>query len=533
MEYTVIKRDSTKEPFNFDKIFKHMKRGCEGLDVDINLLIENFRIRMKEEMDSGEIQKSLYITASSLATKTMPDWQFVGARLLLDDVYKRIYGSYNPVFDYTTVKERVDNGFYDVEILDNYTEEEFNELAQIIDFSRDMNFTYLGLKQMLEKYSIRRNKMTVETPQEIYFLIPMYIFGRMKNKAKRASKIKKMYKGLSTFKLFLSTPPMVGIRSLKRGFTSCAGLNYGDSVESLANATKDMMKLITKLNAGIGGNASYIRGLGADIGNGQEEHTGTTPYLKVYEAISRSSMQPNSGRSGAVTNYYPFFHWEIEDIMTLKNNKGSEENSVRQSDHAIIFNDLFYERLFAGKDITVFHINEIGELVDLLGKPEEFKALYEKLERKRNITKKKYSAEYIWNRYLNERYITARVYKVNATEMQRHGAFKDLPTVTSNLCVAGDTQIDILYNGEEKTIEIKDTKKYPGALVKSKNIDTNEVEWKLISDFAMTNPKAKVMKITDENGRSITCTADHKVFTKNRGYVKAGELKETDILDLV
>jgi len=534
MDYTVIKRDGSKEKFNFDKIYKHAKRACEEFDVDINLLIENFRIRMKEEMRSEEIQKSLYVTASSLASVEQPDWQFVGARLLLDDVYRRIYGSHTPVFDYNTVKERVEKGYYDAEILENYTEEEFNELTKIIRFERDLKFTYLGLKQMLEKYSIRRNGVTVETPQEIYFLIPMYIFGRLKNKEKRASKIKKLYKKLSTFKVFLSTPPMVGIRSLKRGFTSCAGLNYGDSVDSLANASKDMMKLITKLNAGIGGNAAYIRGLGADIGKGQEEHTGITPYLKVYESISRSSTQPNSGRSGAVTNYYPFFHWEIEDVMTLKNNKGSDENSVRHSDHAVIFNSLFYERLFEGKDITLFHINETGELVDLLGKPEEFKELYEKLERKRNITKKKVSAEYLWERYLNERYITARLYKTNADEMQRHGAFKDLPTVTSNLCVAGDTKIEVKIDGEAQTIEIQQLDSIFGNRqieVKSKNIETDRIEWKLITNFAMTNPYAEVIEIT-VGGRVLECTPDHKIFTKNRGYVRAEDLEETDILDL-
>jgi len=523
MEYTVIKRNKKIEPFDFNKIYVHMKRGCEGLDVDINKLIENFRIRMKEEMYSDEIQKSLYITASSLASKTEPDWQFVGARLLLDDTYKRIYGSSNPKFNYKTVKNRVKLGYYDKEILDNFTKDEFNELCSIIDFKRDLNFTYLGLKQMLEKYSIRRNKNTVETPQEIYFLISMYIFGRIKNKTKRASKIKKMYKGLSTFKLFLSTPPMVGIRSKKRGFTSCAGVNYGDSVESLSNATRDIMKLITKLNAGIGGNASYIRGLGADIANGQEEHTGITPYLKVFEATSQSSTQPNSGRNGSITNFYPFFHWEIEDILTLKNNKGSEESSVRQSDHAIIFNKLFYERLFTGKDITLFHINETSELVDVLGEPEKFEKLYLHLERKRNISKKKVSAEYLWKRYLNERYSTARVYKVNADEMQNHGAF-ELPTIASNLCLVGNTKVQT-ENGIKDLQDIRVNDK-----VLSMNIETKEEEFKKVLGSAKTGINRKVIRIVSKNMNEIICTPEHKIWTWNRGYVKAKDLKLEDFL---
>jgi ribonucleotide reductase alpha subunit len=530
MNYTVIKRNGQVEKFNFDKIYKHIVRACEGLNVDPNKLVENFRIRLKNEMQSSEIQESLYITAASLGTIDEPDWSYVGARLLLEDTYKRIYGSHKPRFDFKELKKRIELGYYDPEILEHFTEEEFNELAKIIKWENDYKFTYLGLKQMLTKYSIRRKGLSVETPQEIYFLISMYIFARNKNKEKRASKIKKMYKKLSNFDIFLSTPPMVGIRSKKRGFTSCAGINYGDSIESLANATKTMMKLITKLNAGIGGDARFIRGLGADINNGQEVHTGITPYLKVYESVSKSSMQPNSGRSGAVTNYYPFFHWEIEDILTLKNNKGSDENSVRHSDHAIIFNALFYERLLNGGNITLFHINKTGELSDLMGYPEKFKELYEKLEKDPRIEKKVISAKYLYDRYKNERYITSRVYKTNGDEMQKHSAF-NLPTVTSNLCLAGDTKVKIKRDDKEKEVDLKDVR--VGDFVLSKNLKTGEIEYKLVKRSFQTSPKAKVMEIADENGNSIICTPDHKVYTKNRGYVEAKDLKETDVLDLV
>jgi ribonucleoside-diphosphate reductase alpha chain len=226
---------------------------------------------------------------------------------------------------------------------------------------------------------------------------------------------------------------MNGIRTKTRGFTSCAGLDIGDSIESIGNASKSMFKLITKLRAGIGVNPGKIRGLGADIGNGIEEHTGITPYLKVYEAISKSSQQPNSGRSGAVTNDYPYFHWEIENIMQLKNNKGTDENRVRHSDHSITFNDLFFERLRNNENITLFHMNDVGDLYERIGEPEYFKEKYEELENKKGIKKRVLQAKSLYDSYWNERFNNGRVYKLNAEAMNNHSAFK-LPAYTSNLC---------------------------------------------------------------------------------------------------
>lgn len=430
--YVVIKRNNKRENFNFDKIYKHIKHAVEGLEVSPNDIIERLQIRMKPEMHSSEIQKSLIYAAADLISVGVEDAQYAAARLLLQDLYKEVYGDYKPVFNYSTLLDRINKGIYNEEILDYFTEEEFNELCGIIDFKKDFNFTYLGLTQMVKKYGIKRDGKNIETPQEIFFLVPAYIFMDIKNKRTRFRLIKHYYKELSNFNLFLSTPPMVGIRTRMKGYTSCCGINNGDSIESFGNAANSMFKLITKLRAGIGENPGYIRGLGADIGNGFETHTGITPYLKVYEAISKSSTQPNSGRSGAVTNYYPFFHWEIEDILSLKNNKGSDETSVRHSDHAIVFNELFYERYINNQDITLFHMNDVGDLYDRIGYP-DFKEKYEALERKRNIEKRKISAKSLYDRYLNERYITARIYKVNGNEFQRHSAFK-IPTNFSNLC---------------------------------------------------------------------------------------------------
>jgi ribonucleoside-diphosphate reductase alpha subunit len=357
---------------------------------------------------------------------------------------------------------RIENGYYDPEILNMYTKDEINRILSYIDWNKDFNFTYSGITQMLKKYLIKINGEIIETPQEAFMLIPMYIFGQISRditidqmielfkdideikellenwkekgyKNFREALIIEFYNSLSNFEIFLSTPPMVGIRSRLRGYTSCAGVNMGDSVEAFGNAAKSMYKLVTKLRAGLGINEGYIRGAGADINNGMEIHTGIVPYVKVNEAISVSSQQPASGRSGQATHYYPWFHWEIEDILVLKNNRGYDEKRARHNDHAIVFNKFFYKKLLNDEDVALFHINKVDDLYDEIGNEEYFEKKYNELVNDPTVEKRWVSAKRIWDMYWDERFGTARVYKVNAEEFQRHSAF-DIPVNMSNLC---------------------------------------------------------------------------------------------------
>jgi len=539
MNIQVKKRNGNLVPFDYDKIYTHIKYAIKDLDCDINEIVNNFRLRIYDGITTEEIQKSLTLSIADLIDVDKPDYQYAAARTELQDLYKRIYGSFEPKFDVNKIKEQIEKGIYDPELFNYYTEEEIEELLKVIDFSKDYKFTYLGITQMLKKYAIKRDGKAIETPQEIYFMIPLYVFARIKNKKERAKYIKNFYKALSNFDIFLPTPDMVGIRTNMRGFTSCGGINVGDSIESIGNSAKTMFKLITKLRAGIG-IKEEIRGLGADIGNGFEEHTGTIPYLQVQEKISKSSTQPNSGRTGSTTMYYPFFHYEYEDLVKLKNNRGSEEMSVRQADHAFSMDlKLIFDRLEKKKPLTLFHLNEIKDLWDKIGL-DEFEKQYKHFERVVSEKhKKKIDTEDFLLKFFNERYSTNRIYLVNANAMQKQSAFK-LPVNTSNLCVSGDTKIKIRKNNAEKEveeeIEIKDLQNinFKECEVLSYNTKTKKNEWKHIKDFAMTNPKTKVMRITDEKTKkSIILTPDHKVWTKNRGYVMAKDLNENDELEIV
>jgi len=563
----VKKRNGKLQDFNPETIYKHIANACEGLaDVYPGEIISFFKIKLHDKIKSTDIQQALILAAADLITEEHPNYQYVAARFVLQDIRKKIYNKKNlgpeangwdPKFNYTILKRRIDAGHYDPEILKLFTKEEINRILSYIKWDNDFNFTYSGITQMLKKYLIKKDGEIIETPQEAFMLIPMYIFGQLGRDATmeeminryddfpvvpqmlenwrekgyanfREALIIEFYNSLSNFELFLSTPPMIGIRSRVRGVTSCAGLAAGDSIESFGNVSQSLLRLITSLRAGIGLRGGDIRGAGGDINKGMEKHTGIIPYLKLFEAITISSQQPASGRSGQATIYYPWFHWEIEDIIVLKNNRGYDEKRVRHSDHAIAFNKFFYkklkEELLTGETNTIalFHMNDIDDLYDEIGNEEYFEKKYNELVNNPSIQKRWISAKRLWEQYWDERYGTARIYKLNADDFQNHSAY-DIPVNTSNLCLKGDTKV-VTKNGVK---EIKDIK--VNDYVKSYNTETGKIEYKKVTASAMTSPKSKVMKITDtETGKHVICTPEHKIWTENRGYVEAKNLKTSD-----
>ena len=480
----VKKRNGKLQQFNADKIYEHINHACEGLaDVYPGEILSFFKMKLHDKIKSENIQQALILAAADLIDEKHPNYQYVAARFVLQDIRKKIYNKknigpeadgWNPKFNFNILKKRIEAGYYDSEILEMYTKSEINNILSHINWDNDFKFTYSGITQMIKKYLIKNNSEIIETPQEAFMLIPMYIFGQLDRETSiddmiakflneensalsnitsmlnswklkgynnfREALVIEFYNALSNFEIFLSTPPMVGIRSRLRGFTSCAGINMGDSVDAFANAASSMYKLVTKLRAGLGINEGYIRGAGADIANGMETHTGIIPYVKVNEAISTSSQQPASGRSGQATHYYPWFHWEIEDILMLKNNRGYDDKRARHNDHAIVFNNFFYKKLkeeMLGTDtrgVALFHINEADDLYDEIGNEEYFEKKYNQLVNDNSVEKRWISPKRLFDSFWDERLGTARIYKVNADEFQRHSAFK-IPVNSSNLCL--------------------------------------------------------------------------------------------------
>jgi len=565
----VIKRNGSVESLDLNKLHLMVEEACRDLaGVSASQVEMKSGIQFYDGITTGEVQEILIRSASDLIDLEHPNYQFVAARLLLFALRKQLFGR---MYEFPTVLEHtkkcVDLGVYDVEILSAYDAEEFDKLQSFIDHSRDYLFTYAGLRQVSDKYLVqdRSSGKVYETPQFMYLLISATIFSKYP-KETRLDYVKKYYDAISRHRINIPTPIMAGVRTPLRQYASCVLVDVDDTLDSIFSSDMAIGRYVSQ-RAGIGINAGRIRGINAKIRGGEVQHTGVVPFLKKFEATVRCCTQ-NGIRGGSATAHFPIWHQEIQDILVLKNNKGTEDNRVRKLDYSIQISKLFYERFIQNGEITLFSPHDVPGLYDSFGTI-EFDSLYIGYENNPDIQKKTVKAQELFLDLLKERAETGRIYIMNIDHCNSHSSFIDKVSM-SNLCVAGDTKIKIKYPkaiyddiGEiydwkvyEEEIEIGDLDEYissreirvmsykvsdtdpcedvPQIEVLSYNTETNQQEWKPITDFAETSPKAKVMKITDEeSGKSIIVTPEHQVFTKNRGYVMAKNLTETDELVFV
>ena len=436
-EIKVVKSDGSKVEINLDKIHKMVHKACKRITGVSESLVEmNSGIQFFDGITTKEIQKILVKSASDLISLENPNYQFVAARLLLFGIQKQVFNTkwkdaeiYPPLKD--IVKRNIDYGVYDKDILSWYTDEEIDKCDTFIKHSRDLNFTYAGLQQIVDKYLVQdRSTGTVyETPQFMYMLISMTLFKNYDNEI-RLDYVKKYYDAISGFKINIPTPIMAGVRTPLRQFASCVLVDTDDTLDSIFSSDMAIGKYVAQ-RAGIGINAGRIRGLGSKIRGGEVQHTGVVPFLKKFESTVRCCTQ-NGVRGGSATVHFPIWHQEIEDIIVLKNNKGTEDNRVRKLDYSIQFSELFYKRFLANEEITLFSPHETPGLYEAFG-TEEFNELYEKYERATSIPKKKVNARELITDLLKERAETGRIYIMNIDHSNSHSSFLDKVNM-SNLC---------------------------------------------------------------------------------------------------
>ena len=436
-EIKVVKSDGSKVEINLDKIHKMVHKACKRITGVSESLVEmNSGIQFFDGITTKEIQKILVKSASDLISLENPNYQFVAARLLLFGIQKQVFNTkwkdaeiYPPLKD--IVKRNIDYGVYDKDILSWYTDEEIDKCDTFIKHSRDLNFTYAGLQQIVDKYLVQdRSTGTVyETPQFMYMLISMTLFKNYDNEI-RLDYVKRYYDAISGFKINIPTPIMAGVRTPLRQFASCVLVDTDDTLDSIFSSDMAIGKYVAQ-RAGIGINAGRIRGLGSRIRGGEVQHTGVVPFLKKFESTVRCCTQ-NGVRGGSATVHFPIWHQEIEDIIVLKNNKGTEDNRVRKLDYSIQFSELFYKRFLANEDITLFSPHETPGLYEAFG-TEEFNELYEKYERATSIPKKKVNARELITDLLKERAETGRIYIMNIDHSNSHSSFLDKVNM-SNLC---------------------------------------------------------------------------------------------------
>jgi len=428
----VIKNDGRKETLDIRKIQKITQEACDGLHgVSASQVEMNSGIQFFDGIETKDIQKILVKSASDLISLEAPNYEYVAARLLLYGLRKNVFGEYEYPSLLEHVKHNIDRGVYDKELLSYYDEDEWSKLDAMIYHQRDLNFTYAGLQQVVDKYLVqdRSNGDIYETPQFMYLLIAATLFAQYP-KETRLSYVKRYYNAISLFKINVPTPVMSGVRTPIRQFASCVLVDVDDTLDSIFNSDSAIGYYVSQ-RAGIGINAGRIRGINSKIRGGEVQHTGVIPFLKKFEATVRCCTQ-NGVRGGSATTHFPIWHKEIEDILVLKNNKGSEDNRVRKLDYSIQLSKLFYERFLKSEDITLFSPHDAPGLYEAFGTP-EFDEMYLKYERAYSVPKKTVPARELMINLLKERAETGRIYLMNIDHCNTHSSFKDR-VYMSNLC---------------------------------------------------------------------------------------------------
>jgi len=437
----ITKRSGKKVPMDLERIHKVVFFACEGITgVSPSEVEIESQIQFYNGMTTKEIQETLIKAAAELISEDTPNYQFVGGRLINYALRKEVYGGYTPFKLKDLVVKNIERGFYDSELLGYYTDEEWDKIDCLIKHERDENLTYVAMEQLRGKY-LAQNRVTgeiFETPQVCYMLIAATLFQAYPRE-ERLKWIKEYYDAVSNHDISLPTPVMAGVRTPQRQFSSCVLIEADDSLDSISATSSSIVKYVSQ-KAGIGIGGGKIRAIGSAVRKGDAYHTGIIPFYKHFQSAVKSCSQ-GGVRGGAATIYYPIWHLEAEELLVLKNNKGTEENRVRHMDYGVQFNKLMYERLITGGNITLFSPSDVPGLYDAFyADQDRFRELYETAERNTRLRKKTVKAAEIFSSFMEERKNTGRIYLQNVDHANTHGSFipELAPIRQSNLCAEID-----------------------------------------------------------------------------------------------
>ena len=455
----VTKRDGRKEILDLEKLHKVVFYACDGITgVSASEVEIRSNVQFYPGITSDEIQETLIKAAADLISEETPNYQFVAGRLINYHLRKEVYRQFDPPKLKTIVEKNVARGYYDAEILKKYSEQEWARLDKFIKHDRDENLTYVAMEQLRGKY-LCQNRVTgevFETPQICYIMIAATLFANYP-KETRLQIVKEYYDAISLHDISLPTPVMAGVRTPQRQFSSCVLIETDDSLDSINATASSIVKYVSQ-KAGIGVGAGRIRALGSPIRKGDAYHTGVIPFYKHFQSAVKSCSQ-GGVRGGAATLYYPIWHLEVEDLLVLKNNKGTEDNRVRHLDYGVQFNKLMYERLIQGGDITLFSPHDVPDVYEAFYQDQDkFKELYERAERNTRLRKKSVRAIELFSSFVQERKDTGRIYLMNVDHANTHGSFVEsvAPIRQSNLCCEIDLPTKPLshINDEEGEISL-------------------------------------------------------------------------------
>ena len=456
-EILVTKRDGSKESIDLEKIHRVVHWASQDLDnISVSQVEINAQLAFFDGIRTEDIHETIIKSAADLISTDVPDYQYLAARLAIFHLRKKAYKSFTPPSLIDHVIKLTKLGIYDKDILDKYNASEFEEFNNYIDHWRDMKFSYAAVKQLEGKYLLQ-NRVTgdiYESPQMLYMLVGMCLFQEYRGKA-RLDIVKRFYDASSNFKISLPTPIMAGVRTPTRQFSSCVLIETDDDLDSISAASGAIVKYVSQ-RAGIGINAGKIRAIGSPIRGGEATHTGCIPFFKHFHTAVKSCSQ-GGVRGGAATLFYPLWHLEVESLLVLKNNTGTDENRIRHLDYGVQFNGLMYERFLKDSNITLFSPNDVPGLYDsFFADQKKFKKLYEKYESDNSIRKETIKARELFAMFMKERANTGRIYLQNVDHCNTHGAFNPeyAPIRQSNLCMEITLPTKPLFSVQDEKGEV-------------------------------------------------------------------------------
>jgi len=441
---TVVKRSGERVPLDISKIQRQVEHACRGIEgVSPSMVEIKAQIELHDGMTTETIDELLLKAMVNLIDETdnpeinNVNYQYVAGRQRISMLRKEVYGKYDPDRLYHIVQRNVEAGMYTPELLEWYTEDEWNTIEYFIDHSKDLDYTYAAIAQLCEKYLVQ-NRATgkiYETPQVRYAIAAATAFHNEPRET-RLRYVKDYYECASDGHFTLATPVLAGLGTTTKQFSSCVLISSDDTLDSIFAAGEMMAKYASK-RAGIGLEIGRIRPLGAPIRNGEIKHTGMVPFLKKWFADLRSCSQGGI-RNASCTVTFPIWHYQFEDLIVLKNNQGTEETRVRQMDYSVVVNAMFWRRYKNKEMISLFDPHEVPDLYEAYYRnSEEFERLYLRYEQDKTKKKKVLPADEIFkNGILKERTDTGRIYLVNIDNVIQQGPFDTStdPIYQSNLC---------------------------------------------------------------------------------------------------
>lgn len=455
----VVKRDGTREELNLEKIHRVVFWACEGISgVSPSEIELRAQLQMHTGIKTKDIHEMLIKSASELISEESPNYQYVAARLVNYQIRKDVYGRYEPWTVRQLVEHNIKQGVYTRELLDNFDDADWLKIEKIVKHQRDLDIAFAGMEQYRGKYLVK-NRVTgqiYETPQMALVLIAAIGFMNYPPET-RMDYIREFYDAISLNDISLPTPVMAGLRTPEKQFSSCVTLAVDDSLESIFSSAHAIGRYISQ-KAGLGIDMGRIRALGSEVAGGRKEHMGLLPYVRLMQSATKSCSQ-GGVRGGSATIHFPLWHYEFEDLVVLKNNKGTEFNRIRQMDYCFLFNRLMYQRLIQGGNITFFSPSDVPGLLEAFSKDQdEFDRLYVQYEANPKLRKRTMKAVDVFSAFLTERKETGRIYLMNIDHANTHGSFIEsvCPITQSNLCqeITLPTQPFEDVNGNEGRISL-------------------------------------------------------------------------------